>query len=204
MNHPTLVQIEAMSVNTANHFARKRYWDEHPLTKDRLDVERFVSALPGKRVLDLGCGHGFYAPDFVNAGLEYVGIDNSPEMIRAARRDHPDFDFQIMSMNRMLFPEECFDGIWSCCSITTTPKAIMKESVEKMRSLLTPKGVMMAVVPYHYEHSFDGMSEHDDVSMWYSVYTSEEFRELFRSCGFQVRGFWEDRVNNAMSLLARK
>lgn len=204
MDNIALARIEAMSVAVSNKFAQSRFWDDRPVPKDMRDVERFVAALAGNRILDLGCGYGMYAPDFMKAGLDYLGIDNSPKMICEARKDNPTARFQIMSLNRMMFPDESFDGIWSCCSITTTPKALIKSSLERMRGLLTPRGVMMAVVPNCYDFSYDNVSEHDEIPFWNAIYTAHEFRELFRSCGFQVTGFWEDHTNNAMSLLARK
>lgn len=203
MNDIALVRVEAMSVAVSDTFAQNRTWEYEPIAKDRNDFARFVEALPGKKVLDLGCGHGMYAPDFMGAGLDYLGIDNSPNMIREARKDNPDARFQIMSLNRMLFPDESFDGIWACCSITTTPKSKIKGSIEKMRQLLTPHGVMMTVVP-NFGFSYDDINDHPDGAFWYSIYTADEFRELFRSCGFQVIGFWEDETHRAMSILAKK
>lgn len=39
----------------------------------------------GERILDLGCGDGTLAVRMIDRGAEVVGIDNSPEMIDAAR-----------------------------------------------------------------------------------------------------------------------
>jgi SAM-dependent methyltransferase len=48
-----------------------------------------LSLLPpvgGKRILDAGCGPGWYAEWLVNHGADVVGIDASPKMIRLARK----------------------------------------------------------------------------------------------------------------------
>lgn len=50
-------------------------------------VERDVRAAPGMRVLDLGCGTGALLA-YLPAGADYVGVDLSPEYIRAARERH--------------------------------------------------------------------------------------------------------------------
>jgi SAM-dependent methyltransferase len=49
-------------------------------------ARRFIRAWPGARVLDLGCGPA----DILDAlpAVEYVGVDISPEYIRAARERH--------------------------------------------------------------------------------------------------------------------
>ena len=39
----------------------------------------------GERILDVGCGDGILALKIVDRGAEVVGIDNSPELVEAAR-----------------------------------------------------------------------------------------------------------------------
>lgn len=200
-----LVEAEALSRRKADKVAQSQFWKEKPLAKATADLDHFAAKLLGKDILDIGCGYGAYVRDFTTRGLKYYGIDNSPEMIKAARADHP-FPiarFVCMSMNNMLFPDESFDGIWSCCSITTTPKAVMRESIKRMRPVLKPGGVMMTVVP-NYGYSHDGFIEDDSVPFWHNAYTPHEFRELFRHAGFQIDGFWEDHNHAAMSVLAKK
>jgi SAM-dependent methyltransferase len=201
----TLPQAEVMSQYIANGVAKSKFWKENPLAKATADLDRFVEALPGKDILDLGCGYGAYTTDFTERCLNYYGIDHSMEMISAARAEHPfpKAKFVCMSMNNMLFPNETFAGIWSCCSITTTPKVFMGKNLEKMRALLKPEGVMMTIVP-NYNFSHDGISEHDPKPFWRTAYTPSEFRELFRHTGFHRLGFWEDRDNGAMSILVKK
>jgi SAM-dependent methyltransferase len=50
---------------------------------------------PGSRLLDLGCGDGLMAAAFAARGLAYAGVDASPKMVEAARRRHPDLDFEV-------------------------------------------------------------------------------------------------------------
>ena len=40
---------------------------------------------PGERILDVGCGDGTLTRKIVERGATVLGIDNSPEMIAAAR-----------------------------------------------------------------------------------------------------------------------
>lgn len=44
-------------------------------------------------VLDVGCGAGHVAADLAGRGLDVVGIDPSIEMLRLARRHHPELRF---------------------------------------------------------------------------------------------------------------
>lgn len=45
----------------------------------------FLPSLGGLKVLDLGCGEGFYSRKLAANGAQVVGADLSPEMIRAAQ-----------------------------------------------------------------------------------------------------------------------
>jgi glycine cleavage system H lipoate-binding protein len=57
----------------------------------RLRAELGAAALdlldpqPGERILDVGCGDGALSLKIIERGAEVVGVDNSPEMVEAAR-----------------------------------------------------------------------------------------------------------------------
>ena len=53
---------------------------------DRPAVLEVVGPVDGLRVLDAGCGPGFYSEALVAAGASVVALDQSPEMVRLARR----------------------------------------------------------------------------------------------------------------------
>lgn len=40
---------------------------------------------PGERILDVGCGDGTLSLEIIGRGAEVVGVDNSPELVAAAR-----------------------------------------------------------------------------------------------------------------------
>jgi SAM-dependent methyltransferase len=44
-----------------------------------------VGLRPGGRVMDLGCGPGFLAVPFAQAGMQVIGVDPEPDMLDAAR-----------------------------------------------------------------------------------------------------------------------
>ncbi len=48
---------------------------------------------PGDRVLDLGCGNGRMADIFNDSKIQYLGIDNSKELIEIARKRFQDKDW---------------------------------------------------------------------------------------------------------------
>jgi trans-aconitate methyltransferase len=65
---------------------------------------------PGERILDVGCGEGSLTKKIVERGATVLGIDNSPEMIAAARASG--IDAVLMDVADMTFAAE-FDSAFS-------------------------------------------------------------------------------------------
>jgi SAM-dependent methyltransferase len=65
---------------------------------------------PGERILDVGCGEGTLTRKIVERGATVLGIDNSPEMIAAARANG--IDAVLMNAADMPFAGE-FDAAFS-------------------------------------------------------------------------------------------
>jgi SAM-dependent methyltransferase len=65
---------------------------------------------PGERILDVGCGDGTLTKQLIERGATVVGIDNSPEMIAAARSKG--LDAHLLDVVDMPFNAE-FDAAFS-------------------------------------------------------------------------------------------
>jgi SAM-dependent methyltransferase len=50
--------------------------------------------LVGRRVLDLGCGHGWLTALIAERGADVVGVDGSTELLALAREHHPELSFE--------------------------------------------------------------------------------------------------------------
>ncbi|MFD5558643.1 class I SAM-dependent methyltransferase [Streptomyces sp. NPDC127068] len=58
---------------------------------ERAHVTALLGDVRSERVLDLGCGYGYYTQQIHTLGAAHVfGVDVSPEMIRLARQSPPD------------------------------------------------------------------------------------------------------------------
>jgi len=65
---------------------------------------------PGERILDVGCGEGTLTKKIIERGATVLGIDNSPEMIAAARANGVDA-VQLAAEDMQFFAE--FDAAFS-------------------------------------------------------------------------------------------
>ena len=55
---------------------------------------RFLK-LSGEKVLELGCGYGYYTDYFQSIGGDVIGVDGSPAMIEIAKQKYPDSAFAV-------------------------------------------------------------------------------------------------------------
>src|SRR5947207_4597420 len=60
---------------------------------------------PGTRVLDVGCGNGFTAGQFLERGCEVVGVDLSESGVELARRKYPDARFEVIGADERVLED---------------------------------------------------------------------------------------------------
>lgn len=68
------MEHKQQTINAYNKIA-KSFSDTHPDTIYSAEFAKFKTLLNGKKVLEIGCGTGRDAELFVNAGLDYTGVD---------------------------------------------------------------------------------------------------------------------------------
>ena len=63
----------------------------------------------GDKVLDLECGAGSLLDVLVDQDIHYVGLDNSPRLVRTARKKYPNQQFLVGDLLKVTFPSDTFD-----------------------------------------------------------------------------------------------
>ena len=86
----TVQNVDPAELAKFNRLAQS-WWDPrgasrplHELNPVRLKYVERIGTLPGKRVLDVGCGGGILAEAMARAGAEVLGIDLAPAVIQVA------------------------------------------------------------------------------------------------------------------------
>lgn len=104
---------------------------------------------PGQRVLDVGCGTGYFARLIARTvgrdGL-VVGIDPSPAMIRYANRKAAASGtcrFQIGTAEAVEFPPDHFDFVVSSLVVHHLPEDLRLPALQEMRRVLRPGGALL-------------------------------------------------------------
>ncbi len=71
-------------------------------------------AQPGARVLDVGCGEGWFTAALARAGREAVGIDVAQEPLRRAREREGELDVRLVPADGPWPLEDVsFDAVWA-------------------------------------------------------------------------------------------
>lgn len=169
------------------------------------DIELFIQHIPGRRMLDLGCGWIPYIHRFVDSGLEYVGIDLSLEMVKLARGKQPTLRFEQMSFRALNFPQDSFYGVWCCCALEYEPKRNVGNVLDQICKVLCADGIFVLVMPDLGSSSeFVGpLHQRIPKDAFCSLWHLEEFEKELRRAGFEVLQSTHRLSYRTMSFLAR-
>lgn len=113
-------------------------WDAHEA--DAGFITRHLAGLRG-RVLDLGCGPGYWSAYLHQQGLEVTGIDFVPEFIEHARAAHPGPTFQIGALGEVSAHSAAGLLLWFS-TIHLSP-ADIDAALAHCRQLLAPSGMLV-------------------------------------------------------------
>ena len=98
--------------NVAENFAKEQERSVFADANKKIIKERF-NAFNGEKILDLGCGYGYYTNYFNSIGGNAIGIDASKAMIDIAKKNYPDCSFEVVDITQgMSFEDNYFDLIF--------------------------------------------------------------------------------------------
>ena len=98
------------------------------------DLDRRHGPLAGQRILDLGCGPGFYTRAFRDAGADVVPVDNSEDELRLAG-DAPE-GYVIADAGDLPFEDGSADGVFASNLLEHTPNT--PEVLAEIERVLKP------------------------------------------------------------------
>lgn len=203
----SLEQIEAFDREWTDVFAARKGWEEHDLKDPVEDLRLFFDHIPGKNMLDAGCGWGRYVYRFLEVGLNYIGLDHSGEMLIVANASNPGLKFVQGTFRKIPFPSEHFDGIWSCCSLAAVPKKHLVEILSEHKRVLKPEGIIVIVMPafVKYDSSEEMYKDNDgNPTIYQAHYELDEFCVHVESAGFTIVDSEYRWHNGSMYVMAKK
>lgn len=140
-------QIKGYWTKRSEEFARQRKREHKSYMADRweTEMERHLPAGDGIRILDVGCGTGFFSFLLNDMGYEVTGIDLTPAMItkaeQVARKLNSPIKFRVMDAEQVLFGDETFDAIVTRNLTWTLPNP--RKAYHEWYRVLKPGGVLL-------------------------------------------------------------
>lgn len=126
--------------------------------------QEFIDQLPGKRVLDVGCGAGDAAQWFADHGYTTTACDLSTEMVKVAQQHAPAAQVLVLGATDLdTLAGQSFDGITSIHLVQHLSKTMLKKFFHDVHQLLSPDGkFLLAFTNTCYEktgYQLDGEKE---------------------------------------------
>ena len=101
----------------------------------------------GDMILDLGCGNGRLFEIFKNKEIDYIGADNSEELIKIAKNKYPEAKFQVADAFQLPFPDGYFDKIFNVAVLHHIPsKELRLLLLREANRVLRPGGQLVLSV----------------------------------------------------------
>ena len=143
---------------------------------------------PGSRILELGCGTGYYTDVFFSPfASEIVAIDIDPRAIETARRSHQakNIRYEVMDF-RKTPPEGIFDVVvWTPTIFAYTPDEV-HTFMTRLREVMRPNARLCGFTCIETSHR-------DPEALWYDMNSlAERLKRYFRN----VRAF--ERVHSTV------
>ncbi len=173
----------------------ERLWSELPdVAPEHFALRRdflLETLEPHARVIDVGCGAGWFAGELARAGFAVVGVEVAHEPVRRARERFPELEFLVVSGRTLPFSAGAFDAAWLGEVLEHVVDGI--GLLEEVVRVMAPGGRLALSTPDHgrrlrlalglsrraFERHFEPRSDH------LRFFTGRTLRALLEACGFE-------------------
>lgn len=178
------------------------YVDRLADAMDRMPADRAVLGMfcdlvtstgLGSAVGDIGCGTGRLAPFLAARGLSPRGIDLSPQMVRVARRDYPDFPFDVADLRALPFEDASLAGAVCWYSLIFLAPSDRPAAFGELARVVKPGGHLVAAFKVG-DNQLVRAGRSTNLGVEFDVYwlPPEEMARQITDAGF-IPVFWAGR-----------
>lgn len=217
-----IVSDNYREIATQFDVTRKKYvWPE---------LERLLTFLKdGDRVLDVGCGNGRLLENVGERKISYLGIDSSEALIKIAKKNYPDNNFEVLDILNLTTLNEKFDLVISVAVLHHLPsKELRLEALKGFKELSASRGKIIFSVwkiwpnkkywKYLLKNIWDIITFRSDLEFgdllfpwkdnqgkplserYYHAFTKSGLRRLLRQAGFKNFQLYSDKHNYWVSI----
>ena len=165
-----------------------------PPTRRHTDILREAVELPGRRLLEIGCGDGRLLAWAGAQGAMPIGLDPDAGQLSRAARNAPALPLVAGRGERLPFVSACFDLVVCFNSLHHVPLASQWDALAEIARVLRSGGVLVVVEPLAEGEHFALLRRIDDET----EVRREAFRALHAAATLGLRmlseGFYASRV----------
>ena len=140
-------KIAAYWTKRSDSFLEQRRAELHSPLADRWmeEIRKYLPENGRLKILDVGCGTGFFTILLAKQGHHVTGIDLTSDMIAnsqiLAKEEQVSCDFQVMDAEHLSFQDESFDVVISRNLTWTLPEAA--QAYKEWTRVLKPGGILL-------------------------------------------------------------
>ena len=150
-------------------------------------IDRFMSLLNGKKIIDMGCAMGSFTKYVKDHGFDIEGIDISPKMIELAKIRDKSIKYQVMDMLN-LHLKDVYDGIMAINSTIHIEKRDMEHLFKSFYNIMKDEGVFFIILQEGEGEKYVDEPFNPNVKELVSFYQTDEIESLFNKIGFKIIG----------------
>lgn len=155
----------------------------------------FCGEVKGKKILDIGCGFGWYEKMAIENNVKSItGIEPKEIFFRNARNEIPKAKFIVGSVMNIPFGNSSFDKVMMLEVLEHLPKGSEEAAIKEVCRVLAPKGEFILSTPN--KQLFSCILD----PVWFfghRHYSLNQIKTLIQDNGFKINkifiygGFWE-------------
>lgn len=154
-----------------------------------VEMDLLLKYLPDgdNKILDVGCAFGRDSYEFINRGLSVTGIDMSKVLLKRAREQRPNIEFQLMDVRDLKFPDKTFNGIWCNAVLLHLNDSDLVKALNELRRVLVKDGAIAISFKLGdgektFVEDFSAKQER-----YYNFKTEHTLNSLLRENGFLIK-----------------
>jgi len=111
-------------------------------------LDAIMGDISNKRILDAGCGDGFFVRRATERGAKVMGIDISPDTVQSCKKADPSGNYEVLDIKNMSI-EEQFDYILSLFVLLSfDKKEEITKAIKNMSQNLDEGGKLIIAIPH--------------------------------------------------------